>query len=343
MDYETAENNIPQIEKAVERAAALCRQMLAYAGKAPLEKTMVVMWVLVDDVVTMLKATIRQNVVIKTCYSSDIPSFMGDASQLRQIAMNLIINASESIGDMQGEVCVSLSKAVIKTEQPVKDYNGKAIPPGRYVRLEVTDNGCGMDDETKRRIFEPFYTTKFTGRGLGMSAVLGIITSHSGALQLESRSGQGSTFKVYLPVQIGKAGVESEQQAAQAPWRGSGTILLAEDEVQVMLIARSMLQELGFNVIEAINGREALELYKKCAEDITLVVTDIGMPEMDGYALFRVLKKLDPGLPIIVFSGFGEGDISSKIPVEKIAGMINKPYNFEHLRKVLKGVVEGKA
>ena len=255
--------------------------------------------------------------------------------------MNLIINASESIGDMQGEVCVSLSEAVIKTEQPEKDYNGKAIPPGRYVRLEVTDNGCGMDDETKRRIFEPFYTTKFTGRGLGMSAVLGIITSHSGALQLESRSGQGSTFKVYLPVQIGEQpGDESVQQASSAPWQGSGTILLVEDEEEIRLLAKTILTNLGFTIVEASNGKEALELYQQNAADISLVLLDIGMPVMDGYELFRELKKLNPALPIIISSGFGDTVVTARIPRDEIAGLVGKPYSFDQLREVLKMVVD---
>jgi len=341
MDYDTAEKHIPIIENAVERAAALCRQMLAYAGKASLTETLVVMWVLVDDVVTMLKATIRQNVVIKTCYTSDIPSIMGDASQLRQIVMNLIINASESIGDLQGEVCVSLSKAVIKAGQAENDHNGKTIPPGEYVCLEVTDSGCGMDDETRRRIFEPFYTTKFTGRGLGMSAVLGIIKAHNGALQLSSQSGHGTTFKVYLPAQIGTANEEEAQQTVSAPWEGSGTILLAEDEEHVALIEKAMLEALGFKVIGAADGKEALELYKKNAADITLVIADMGMPVMDGYELFRELKKLKPELPIIVSSGFGDAEVTSRIPREQIAGLVSKPYHYDQLRDVLKKVVEG--
>ncbi|HIJ80869.1 MAG TPA: PAS domain S-box protein [Desulfuromonadales bacterium] len=342
MDYNTAEKHIPQIENAVERAAALCRQMLAYAGKATLTQTVVVMWVLVDEVVSMLKATIKQNAVIKTHYSADISSFTGDASQLRQVVMNLIINAAEAIGDVEGEIDVSLSKVEIKADQSEKDHLGMIIPAGRYICFEVNDNGCGMDDDTRRKIFEPFYTTKFTGRGLGMSAALGIIKAHKGSLQLESRLGHGTTFKVYLPVPISEfESEEANQKTASAAWQGSGTILLAEDEVQVKSIAIELLQILGFNVLDAANGKEALELYQQNAADITLVVTDIGMPVMNGYELFYKLKQFDPQLPIIISSGFGEGDIASKIPREAMAGLINKPYKFEQLREVLKGVMEG--
>ncbi|MEI6306378.1 MAG: response regulator, partial [Deltaproteobacteria bacterium] len=231
-----------------------------------------------------------------------------------------------------------LTKTVRTEKQQDKDYHGKTIPPGEYVCLEVTDTGCGMDEETKWRIFEPFYTTKFTGRGLGMSAVLGIIMSHKGALQLFTQTGQGSTFRVYLPSGTN----EAESQINIAPsesWLGSGTILLVEDEEPIRKLARVLLKKLGFDVIEATNGMEALELFQKNVADINLVITDMGMPVMDGYHLFHELKQLAPNLPIIISSGFGDTEVSSRIRTEDIAGSIRKPYNFGQLREILKSVV----
>jgi len=341
MDYETAEKHIPIIETAAERAAALCRQMLAYAGKAQLTKSKVNMVTKVDDIVTMLKATLPQNAVIKTDLSAEIPVIEGDASQLRQVVMNLIINASEAIGTEQGEVSVSLARIKVIAGTSYEDYHGKAIPPGDYVCLEVTDNGCGMDEITKWRIFEPFYTTKFTGRGLGMSAVLGIIKSHGGALQLFSQLGQGSTFKVYLPVSTSGITVGEDQKASapSAPWQGSGTILLVEDEDEVRHIAKALLKNFGFTVLEAVNGKEALEMYQKNGADITLVVTDMGMPVMDGYEMFHKLKSLNSELPIIISSGYGDAEVSSRIGSDNIAGLISKPYNPDKLRDVVKRVV----
>jgi len=341
MNHESACDYIPVIEKAAERAAGLCRQMLAYAGKTTSVPSLIVMWMLVDDVVTMLKASIRQNVVIRTTFAPDIPTIFGDASQIRQIVMNLIINAAEAIGEAHGEVCVSLTHSEITAGQSDKDHLGEVIPSGKYLCLEVADNGCGMNDETKRRIFEPFYTTKFTGRGLGMSAVLGIIKAHKGALQLFSQQGQGSTFKVFFPVQISNTEEKWSLQSIQEHWKGSGTILLAEDEEQICLIAATMLKELGFTVIEASNGLEALEMYRKNAAVISLVVADMGMPVMDGYELFNALKKLDATLPIIVSSGFGDSVVTSRIPGEQIAGLVSKPYNFNELRDVLRRVTDG--
>ncbi len=342
MDEENAGKYIPVIEKASERAAELCRQMLAYAGKAQFVQANVNMQALVDEMVSMLKKTIPQNVVIKLDSSADVPLIQGDISQLNQIVMNLIINASEAIGIGQGEVKVSLTETTIREDRPCHDHNGKAIEAGQYICLEVTDNGCGMDEETRWRIFEPFYTTKFTGRGLGMSAVLGIITSHKGALQLYSQLGQGSTFKVFLPV-MKKLSTEVDDQKKSIPsasWQGSGTILLVEDEDQIRHIAKTLLEMIGFTVVEAVNGKEALDLYQQNASKITLVVTDMGMPVMDGYALFHSLKHLNPTLPIIISSGFGDADVTSRINHDDIAGLVSKPYTPDKLREVLKRALD---
>ena len=176
-----------------------------------------------------------------------------------------------------------------------------------------------------------------------MSAVLGMITAHGGALQLYSQSGQGTTFKVYLPVIIGDSEEESFTQKPSAPWQGNGTILLAEDEQQLAMLVKTMLKKLGFTVIEASNGKEALELYQQNAADICLVMTDMGMPVMDGYELFHELKKQDPDLPIIISSGFGDTTVTAKISGGEIADLVSKPYSFEQLRNVLKKVMENEA
>ncbi len=331
---------VPEIDTAAQRAADLCRQMLIYAGKAQPVPTKFNVKTLVEEMVKMLKATINQNVSITLDHSEDIPSITADASQIRQVVMNLIINASEAIGTEQGTITVSLTIAAIDAGQSEKDYLGKVITPGSYICLEVTDNGCGMDEGTKRRIFEPFYTTKFSGRGLGMSAVLGIIAAHNGALQLTSQLGFGTTFKVYLPVQSSEPAGDLLPHVSLMPWQGSGTVLLVEDEPQLMMVAKALIQALGFSVIEAVNGQVALEMYQQSAQSITLVLTDVGMPVMDGYTLIRELKAVNPELPIIVSSGFGDAEVTSLIH-ENIAGCISKPYSFDQLREVLKGVVEG--
>ena len=336
-----AEEYLASIEKASERAADLCRQMLAYAGKAPFVLSNVNIVELVDDLVKMLKSTIAQNVVIQFVPSTNIPSIKADANQISQIVINLIINASEAIGNAEGKILVLLNKSFIKAGKQSRDHLGLAIPSGNYVCLEVIDSGCGMDNETKQRLFEPFFTTKFTGRGLGMPAVLGIIAKHNGALQLFSEPGKGTTFKFFLPAQASDNTENHQEQQLNdlEPWQGSGTILLVEDEERVAFIAKTMLEGLGFSVLEAVNGKEALELYQKKAANITLVITDIGMPVMNGYALYNELRKLNPELPVIISSGFGDKAISSTIDLEGAAGLLSKPYSLEKLRHVLKRVV----
>jgi len=328
--------HIPAIEIASERAAELCHQMLTYAGKALTISVPVNMSAVVDEMLRMLKPTFNKNVEIKASIPDDLPMIQADISQIRQILMNLIVNASEAIGEKQGSIKVSLSQSVILGRVSDTDQSGKAIDPGWYVCLEVTDNGCGMDEETRRRIFEPFFTTKFTGRGLGMSAVLGIITAHGGALRLASVPGVGSTFTVYLPIRDCSAEQEVPVQLAPSvPWYGSGTILLVDDENDIRFVASCILEEMGFTAITASNGAEALELYRKNAAEIILVLTDVGMPVMDGYALVSALRKQSADVPIIVSSGFGDSEVIARLAGENISRIISKPYSFEQFQAVL--------
>ena len=341
MHPEKASKYIAPIEKAAERAAELCRQMLAYAGKTTYVLSRFNLRELVEEMVKMLKATTSPNVLIKENLSADLPVIKADASQLRQVVMNLIINAAEAIGEEQGKIDITMNRSVIDPAQAQRDHLGTPITAGEYICLEVTDNGCGMDEETKLRIFEPFFTTKFTGRGLGMSSVLGIIAAHKGSIQFESSPGQGTSFRVYLPVQLDVAmeGVLPES-VPSPPWQGHGMVLLAEDEDALRFIVKSMLKRLGFAVLEASDGLEALKLYQEHATAISLVLTDIGMPVMNGYQLVTELKKLNPELPIIVSSGFGDTVIEERVENNELAGLISKPYRFDQLKEVLKRVHE---
>ncbi|MBA6349825.1 response regulator [Colwellia sp. BRX8-9] len=341
MNVETATRNIPKIAAAAERGAGLCRQMMVYAGNTPLTITNVDMVVQVDEAICMLKEVISPNAVIKTKVSSEISMVKGDISQLYQVIMNLIINASEAIGTEQGKVDVLLSMYRVIEGETVKDYHDQLIPTGEYLCLEVTDNGGGMDEETKEKVFEPFYTTKFTGRGLGMSAVLGIIKSHAGALQLFSQLGQGTTFKIYLPA-LSNEHNESDKESSSVhsvSWKGSGTLLLVEDDENIRPLAKEFLEILGYTILEAVNGKEALKMYKNNATEINLVFTDMGMPVMDGYELFEKLKKIKPELPIVVSSGFGDTEISTKLGRDRVAGIVSKPYSIDKLREVMKGLL----
>ncbi|GFO66933.1 hypothetical protein GMLC_05120 [Geomonas limicola] len=342
LEPERCPDYLPEITNATERATELCRQMLAYAGKTQFAMSIVDLTFLVEDMVRMLKATLPQNVQIRLDRPQENLVMIADAGQLRQVLMNLIINASEAIGALQGEITVSLQRTRLAPGAGGGDHLGKEIPAGSYLCLEVTDTGCGMDEETRLRVFEPFFSTKFSGRGLGMSAVLGIVNAHGGALRIESTPGTGTSFRIYLPPPEETAsGVPAGQQPAATPaWQGSGRVLLVEDEKMVRGLAATMLKKLGFEVVEAQNGAEGLGKFQQGDAAFRLVITDLGMPVMDGYQLVQELKRLAPELPILITTGFGEVDVASRLTLDRMDGFLAKPYDFVKLREAVNRLVE---
>ncbi len=343
MDPANIQSYAKEVEKASARGAELCRQLLIYSGKMDVIKSVVDMMELVDEMVNLLKATIPPNIEISFESRSETLLVHGDATQIRQVVMNLVINASEAIGAENGNIKIVLTHEVIDEHSPLQDVQFNKINPDRYVCLEITDNGSGMTEVVMRKFFEPFYTTKPMGRGLGTSAMLGAVKSHNGALLLHSVPGQGTTFKVLLSQEI-PADAIREKALSELPsefLRGCGTILLVDDEDVILLSVSYMLRKLGFTVIEAKNGDEALTLFRQNFSDIVLVLSDIGMPGINGYDLFREFKKMTPQLPIVLSSG-GHADpaLISQIEENGLAGLLYKPYSFEELQVVLKNAIE---
>ncbi|MFA7402564.1 MAG: PAS domain-containing protein [Pelobacteraceae bacterium] len=332
----SGKDHVQQIEAAATRAAELCHQMLAYAGQSPQVKVWVNLWMLVDDVVKMLSSAIKKNVTIEHDISRDVLVITGDNAQIQQVVMNLIINAAEAIGDKNGTIRVVLGKKIVIEEQDESDFLGNAIQPGRYACLEVSDTGCGIDEETRKRIFEPFFTTKFTGRGLGMSAVLGIIKSHGGVLQLASTPGVGTTFKVYFPLPDETYTVEAVPAYEKTPLaKVSGTILLVDDEVEIRAIDSILLNTMGFSVITALNGREALDIFSLHESEIDSVLLDLIMPEMGGLETYRFLRAVSPDVPIVFCSGYDIEAISAVVETDDHAEVVKKPFKPDQLREVL--------
>jgi CheY-like chemotaxis protein len=252
---------------------------------------------------------------------------------MRQIFMNLVINASEAIGDKSGVIaistgCMSCDKNYLKDV-----WLDDNISEGLYVYVEVADSGCGMERSTLEKIFDPFFTTKFTGRGLGMSAVLGIIRGHRGAIKVYSEPGKGSSFKILLPAS-GKPAELFNGEGQNHDWKGSGTVLLVDDEETVRGIGTDMLKELGYGVVTANDGREAIEAFKD-NKDISFVIMDLTMPHMDGEQCFRELQQIKPGVKIIMSSGFNEQEVTRKFVGRGLAGFIQKPYKLSALRDAI--------
>jgi PAS domain S-box-containing protein len=332
-------NTFKQIQTAGNRAADLCRQMLTYAGKSPRTQSRVNLWLLIDEVVKMLQSAIKKNVTIELDLRRDIPEIQGDTGQIQQIIMNLIINSADAIGEANGIIRVVLTKAVFEEDHTAQDTFGAVIKSGRYVCLEVDDTGCGMDEETQKRIFEPFFTTKLTGRGLGMSAIHGIVKAHEGILQMTSTPGIGTTFKVFFPVRKVSDNEETTSTTGSLTEKTVGTILLVEDEEMLCVLVETMLDAMGFSVMTASNGSEALEIYRERGGGIDLILLDLIMPVMGGIEAYHELRNISRTVPIIICSGYGVESVEDIIKNDTYAGFAHKPYNPNELRDVLVGMI----
>ncbi len=346
---EMALNEIPgsspvrgYVEKAAEgiqRASELTKQMLAYSGKGRFVIENIDLSDLVENTAELIRVSIRKNVALTFNLARSLPQMEADATQIRQVVMNLIINAADAIGDNQGIIKVSTG-AMEGDRALLNDADiGKELPEGTYVYMEVSDNGCGMDDETMAKIFDPFFTTKFTGRGLGLSAVLGIVRGHKGALKVYSKVGEGTTFKVLFPKSDRYIEPKPAAEKKVEGWQGGGTVLLVDDEEEVVLITREMLEGIGFSVLAAKDGLEGVEMFRNHADDIDAVLMDMTMPNMNGEEAFREMKKIRSGVRVILTSGYNEEDISGRFIGEGFAGFLQKPYGFADLSNKVKGII----
>ena len=333
--------NITEIVTASKRAAELCSQMLAYAGKGRFERRNMNLGTLVEETLHMLKACISKKSILNLNLEKGLPCIHGDSAQVRQILMNLVINASEAIGDRDGIITISTETVDCSEQYLAKgDILAPAnLRPGPYVYIEVSDTGCGMDKNTVQRIFEPFFTTKFTGRGLGLSALMGIVKSHKGALRVYSEPGKGSTFKVMFPAIEETEEREPEEREPEGDlidaWHGFGTVLLVDDEKSIRAVCSKQLQRLGFEVLTAEDGRQAVDIYCGRKADIALVLLDLTMPHMNGEEVYRELRQINPDVRVILASGYSENDVSSRFAGKGLAGCLHKPYTLTKLSSLL--------
>jgi PAS domain S-box-containing protein len=295
--------NIERIEKSTERAADLARQMLAYSGKGKFVVERIDLNDLLEEMLHMLEVSISKKAVLRLNLLRPLPSIMADATQIRQIIMNLVINASEAIGERSGFIGITTTSMDCDNQYLQNIWLAGNLPAGHYTCLEIADTGCGMSKENLGKLFDPFFTTKFTGRGLGMSAVLGIVRGHQGAIRVYSELGKGSTFRILFPATEKPATLPISEE--ELSYRGIGKILLVDDEETVREVGAEMLKELGFEVMTANDGREALSRLAEHPE-IHCVLLDLTMPHMDGEQCFRELRLRHPQLRVIICSGYNE-------------------------------------
>jgi PAS domain S-box-containing protein len=324
-----------QIEQSAQRAADLCRQMLAYSGKGRFVIQRVNLSHLVQESVALLQVSISKDASLALTLTNPLPPVRADATQLRQILMNLVMNASDAIGNRSGFIAIKTGVIEADSAYLANTHLSPVLPGGMYVYLEVADTGAGMDPDTLKRIFDPFFTTKFTGRGLGLAAVLGIVRGHQGALKVSSRPGQGSTFTLLLPTADGEAENVSTRQPAPSDWRGKGRALVIDDEETVRQVACKMLRSMGLECVAAVDGQQGLDLFSEHPVAFQLVLLDLTMPRMDGATTLAVLRKVRPEIPVILMSGYNEQDAVSQFGSKDVAGFIQKPFQQEHLQAIV--------
>jgi len=332
-----AVDNLRRIEQAAARAADLTKQMLAYSGKGKFVIENLDFNRLVQKMLPLLEVSISKKAELRLNLQEPLPSIEADATQMHQIVMNLVINASEAMEESSGVIDISTRFLECDRSYLKEVWLEESLSEGLYLYLEVSDTGCGMDKDTMARLFDPFFTTKFTGRGLGMAAVLGIVKGHHGSIKVSSEPGRGSSFRILLPASERPCDLFQDTSYPD-DWQGSGTVLLVDDEETVCRIGVEMLRELGFTPITARDGLEALGIFRE-TPGIAFVILDLTMPRMDGAQCFRDLRLLDPTVKVIMSSGYNEQEVAQRFVGQRLSGFIQKPYRLSVLRDVIKRVV----
>jgi PAS domain S-box-containing protein len=331
-----ARESIRDIEVAAKRAADLAKQMLAYSGRGKFVIKHLNLQNLVEEMTHLLEISISKKVVVRFDFASDVPFIEADVTQLRQTIMNLVINASEAIGDDTG--VISIRTGVMECDRSYlgETYLDDDLSEGEYAYLEISDSGCGMDEVTINRIFEPFFSSKFTGRGLGLAAVLGIVRGHQGALEVSSEPGQGTTFKVLFPVVKGPVLLD---EATATEWADESlegkAMLLVDDEETIRSVGRKMLERFGIEVVTAEDGRQALEIFSTEPKRFDCVLLDLTMPQMDGEEALREMQRVNQDVCVVLSSGYSEQELINRFAGKGLGGFIQKPYRPETLRRVL--------
>ncbi len=329
-----------EIERTSLQAADLCKQMLAYSGQGRVEVRLLDLNRIIRDMSQLLRISVAKKVQLSFDLAHALPLIRGDASQIRQVLMNLIINASEAIGDKEGSIWVSTG-VVHGAKHLFEGITITGRPQERdYVFISIADTGCGMTEDTRARIFDPFYTTKFTGRGLGLAAVLGIVRGHDGTLELSTRVSEGTTFTLLLPKaeMSGPPMPSVEEPLFSADWRGEGVVLVVDDEESVRTLMRKMLEGLGFQVMEACDGRDAVDQFSAGSDAVTAVLLDVTMPVMSGLEAFEIIRTLRPDVPVLFMSGYmSEGELRDTIGA---TDFIQKPFRLEEFQAKLRTLLK---
>ncbi|MBO6658398.1 MAG: response regulator [Pseudomonadales bacterium] len=333
----TFDRYIQNIISGARRASDLCRQLLAYGGS---EEKAIVRTNLsseLEEMNALMSSSVSKNVVFRQSLDKNLPLVSVDHSQVRQIILNLLINASEAVEEQgPGEVMLSTGVRELNSEDVVKLLPAPDLEPGRYVFMEVKDTGVGMDYETQQSLFNPFFSTKFTGRGLGMSVVLGIVRDHKGGIAVESEEAEGTSITIYFPLSDHQQEASQPETQSEQTTLAGGCLLLADDEPEVLDIGRRTLEALGYDVIAATNGEEAIAQFEKHRDQITGAVLDLMMPLVDGETAVNGIRHLKADLPIVIVTGMQSAESFNRLSTMSRLKILNKPYLIKDLEAALR-------
>ncbi|MCP4678438.1 MAG: PAS domain S-box protein [Deltaproteobacteria bacterium] len=327
-------NRIEEIETAAQRAAELSSQMLAYSGRGKFVVKKISLTAVLQDLSNLITSTVPRNIEINEHFPENLPAINADVDEIRQVVQNLVVNASEAVGDEQGLITIRTGAMHCDEVYLRKIWAHDELPEGLYATIEVMDNGMGMDEETRQRAFDPFFTTKFTGRGLGLAVVLGIVRGHKGAVRITSELGAGTSVTVLLP------SLRSPSDSAPEPVISNGipeggTILLVDDEPLILRAGGSMLKRLGFQVLTAGDGEKAIEVFLDHFNSIDCVIMDLSMPNMDGAEALRELRKARKDIRVVLASGFSEHEIEEQSSNNGFSAFLQKPFQSDDLLHAL--------
>jgi PAS domain S-box-containing protein len=343
-DFVDAESPVAEylanIHRASERAANLAGQMLAYSGRGRVVAQSIEVNDLLHDMDSLVLLTVGGGIDLRYNLGADIPEILGSSPQIRQAIMALVTNAAEAIGQRDGIVGITTNMRQCTREWLDETYLGKNLQEGRYLEIEVQDTGIGMGEDVLSQIFDPFFTTKEAGRGLGLSAVLGILRGHKGLIRARSVAGFGATFTMLFPAYESE-GDEALAESVAPTWSGTGTVLLIDDEEIVASVVGAMLRTMGFTVVTASDGPRGLELFKEHADEIVLVLLDLVLPGMGGVDILREIRLIDPAMRVLISSGYDADEVTSFIGDQRPSGYIQKPYHTEELREHVSDVLGG--
>uniref|UniRef100_Q02B07 histidine kinase n=1 Tax=Solibacter usitatus (strain Ellin6076) TaxID=234267 RepID=Q02B07_SOLUE len=333
-----AQEHLEQIIAAAGSAAELTQQMLAYSGRGQFDLKPLEVSPLVESTTRLLDSLVSRKTALSFELTENLPRIEADAGQFRQILVNLVNNAVEAMGERKGQIAISTGLVWAEGGELPPLNSGHMVPAGSYVYLEVADTGTGMDTATLAKIFDPFFTTKFTGRGLGLPAVLGIVRAHRGSIRVVSNPGEGTKIRVFFPALDDADLCEAAPAATSKVWPRAGTILVVDDEQPILRLAKTVLESAGLHVLTADDGNQAIQVFRAHASEIHAVLLDLTMPGMDGVEVFHNIHAFQPEARVVLCSGYDEHEASNRMGDRRPTAFLRKPYHPRELLKLLSTV-----